>query len=69
MFDQNEGKPIPFKKSFSDKSTFVFANPQHDFPQTITYSFQSKDDLTVTISGIIESKYRESKFTFSKITE
>ena len=68
VFNQNDGKPIPFKKTYSDDSKFTFSNPQHDFPQTITYTFLSKDDLEVTIGGHNEGRYRESTFTFKRVT-
>ena len=35
--DQNEAKPVPFKLAASDQFKVSFENPDHDFPQRITY--------------------------------
>jgi Domain of unknown function (DUF6265) len=37
--DQNEAKPVAFKLIDARAGTFVFENPQHDFPQRIIYRF------------------------------
>lgn len=37
---QNKGEPIPFKLVSAKESHFVFENPEHDFPQRITYHFK-----------------------------
>ncbi len=48
--DQNNGKPVSFKLTSSDFSTFIFENPNHDFPTTIKYS-RYADTLWVEVSG------------------
>ncbi len=44
--DQNNRQPIAFRLTAAQDDTFVFENPQHDFPQRIIYSktFKSNSD-------------------------
>ena len=41
--DQNKGQAVPFKLVSATDSQFVFENPEHDFPQRITYHFKPLD--------------------------
>lgn len=50
--DQNEAQPVVFKLSQSEGTRFTFSNPQHDFPQRITYEFVNRDSLHAWIEGI-----------------
>ena len=38
--DQNNSLPVPFKLVQSENNSFVFENPEHDFPQRISYHFK-----------------------------
>jgi len=49
---QNDNKPIVFKLSYSDNTRMVFENPEHDFPQIISYQLKTEDTLVATISGM-----------------
>lgn len=49
VLNQNEGKGVPFRMTNSD-STFIFENPDHDFPKIISYHPQSDSEIQVTIS-------------------
>lgn len=44
--DQNKGQEVPFKLVSSTSDLFVFENPEHDFPQRITYHFKPLDQHT-----------------------
>lgn len=48
--DQNEGRTIPFLLT-SSRSGYTFENPEHDFPNTITYKAVKKDRIEVLVSG------------------
>jgi hypothetical protein len=48
---ENNGKPIPFKLTWASKSTYLFTNPEHDYPQVVAYQFVSKDSLNAWIDG------------------
>lgn len=47
--DQNNRQPVAFRLSSSSNNTFVFTNPEHDFPKRITYRFVHKDSLEAWI--------------------
>ena len=38
--DQNNAMPVKFKLVSQDSPTYIFENPQHDFPQRIVYEYQ-----------------------------
>src|SRR5690606_10757852 len=50
VLNQNEGKGVPFRMTNSD-STFIFENPDHDFPKIISYHPQSDSEIQVAISA------------------
>ena len=43
--------PIAFKLNSCTDSMLQFANPQHDFPQSINYRKTSEDSLSVSVTG------------------
>ena len=51
VFDQNEGKPIPFTLHNLDENMFSFENLDHDFPKKIQYKKKSENEVIVTILG------------------
>jgi hypothetical protein len=65
--DQNEGKPVIFKLTKSEGSSFTFENPEHDFPNTIKYVFHGNDSLTATISGPFKEVVRELEFDYIRL--
>jgi len=56
--DQNEGKAILFKATYSDHDHLVFENPDHDFPTRIVYKLKSNNSLEINISGRDEKDSR-----------
>lgn len=65
VLNQNNGKGIEFILTQSD-SVFVFENPEHDFPQKISYLKRSATEIFVTISGNIKGAFT---YTLHKIVE
>lgn len=51
VFDQNEGKGIPFVLNLSRDSLYSFENMQHDFPKKIQYRILNKNELYVSVLG------------------
>ena len=51
VFDQNEGKPIPFTLHNLDENMFSFENLDHDFPKKIQYKKKSENEVIVTVLG------------------
>jgi len=60
--NQNGGLPVRFATKTVSDMELVFENPQHDFPQIISYTKISKDSLVAEISGIINGKERKQTF-------
>jgi hypothetical protein len=63
---QNNNQPIKFILTSSTENLLVFENPEHDFPQLITYTLLSQDSLVAEISGIMEGKYNSQKFPLTR---
>lgn len=59
---QNEGKPVLFRLVSSSNETFVFENPNHDFPTKITYRLVGKDSLYAEVSGSQGGQERVESF-------
>lgn len=49
--DQNQGATIDFLMSKPDEKTWVFENPEHDFPQKIVYKHILENKIHVEVSG------------------
>lgn len=65
--NQNEGLPVRFSlKSVSD-TQLVFENPQHDFPQIISYTKTGSETLTAEISGTINGKEKKQSFPMKRV--
>lgn len=65
--NQNNGKAITFTLTSSSKNQLVFENPEHDFPQKITYSQITKDSLIAEISGTRKGKQKAIQFPMKRI--
>ncbi len=51
VFNQNDGKGIPFTLKSLEKNLFSFENPQHDFPKKIQYKILNSNELYVSVLG------------------
>ncbi len=67
VIDQNNGKPVIFTLTSSNKSQLIFENPKHDFPQKITYTLISNYTLLAEISGLKEGKQNSQKFPMTRV--
>ncbi|WP_146146702.1 DUF6265 family protein [Taibaiella chishuiensis] len=65
--NQNGGQPVRFRLVSASDSGMVFENPQHDFPQRITYNRTGSDALVAAISGKVAGKERKQQFPMKKI--
>jgi hypothetical protein len=63
---QNNGQPVPFKLTFASADSFVFQNPEHDFPTVITYHKLSENTMTARISGKINGEEQSEAFHLSR---
>lgn len=55
-----------FKLISWDNGKFVFANPQHDFPQRVIYQHQADGSLLARIEGEVNGKLRSVDFPFQR---
>lgn len=63
---QNNEKPVPFTMTSSTGNITVFENPEHDFPNTITYSKINNDSLVATISGMQKGEPAQQTFAMKR---
>jgi len=60
--NQNNAQPVTFTITKIDAKGFVAENPEHDFPQRITYTLKSPGHLYALVDGTVNGKYRKEKF-------
>lgn len=64
--NQNQGQAVSFKLSSSSGNTLVFENPQHDFPQKISYTLVNNESLLAEISGTVNGQQKARQFPMTK---
>lgn len=58
--NQNNKQPIAFKMTKAENNTFVFENPQHDFPKRVVYRFVTTDSLHAFIDDGTETGKKQN---------
>lgn len=64
---QNEDQPVVFTLTSASDREWVFENPEHDFPQKITYTQVTPDSLVAEISGMVRGKKNAREFSMKRI--
>lgn len=64
--NQNDGQPVSFKLIKKEGNTFIFDNPEHDFPTTISYELKSDHEMNASIAGTIKGEPRSMEFYYKK---
>lgn len=64
---QNNNMPVMFTLTSLDSNKLIFENPEHDFPQVITYWSVPPDSLIAEISGVINGEQRAQKFPMRRV--
>lgn len=64
--DQNNQQPVPFKMVSISNQGFIAENPEHDFPQRITYMLVSGNHIYAFVDGKVEDKYIKNEYFFQK---
>lgn len=64
---QNNGQPVRFALKNISAKEMVFENPEHDFPQIITYTKWGSDSLVAEISGVRNGQPRKQAFPMKKV--
>ncbi|MCD8538665.1 MAG: DUF6265 family protein [Leadbetterella sp.] len=65
--NQNSGLPVRFTATQVTASGLVFENPEHDFPQLISYTRVGADSLVAEISGIRNGRERKQVFPMKRM--
>jgi hypothetical protein len=65
--NQNGGLPVRFAAKTISETELVFENPQHDFPQIISYTRLSNDSLVAEISGVRNGQERKQTFQMKRM--
>lgn len=65
--NQNDGKAVTFTLTSSDNKHLVFENPEHDFPQKITYTQITNDSLVAEISGMHKGRQKAIIFPMKRV--
>lgn len=65
---QNNNQPVAFRlnQHLAD-SLFVFENPNHDFPQKISYHLPHRDSLVIVL-GLLADASKDRVFSFGRVT-
>ena len=64
--DQNEGKPVTFTSIYLSGNKLIFEAPEHDFPQVISYTRVSADEMVAEISGLLNGEQRYRTFKMNR---
>ena len=65
--DENNGLPVRFAGKTISEKQLVFENPQHDFPQIITYTPIGSDSLVAEISGTVNGKQEKQTYPMKRV--
>lgn len=58
--------PVKFRLIGLSGKLFVFENPDHDFPQKITYDLTEPDFLNAVIEAVTDGKLKQVEFRLRK---
>ena len=65
--NQNDGLPVRFVSKTISETQLVFENPQHDYPQIISYTKITSDSLVAEISGTKNGQERKQTFPMKRV--
>ncbi|QSB26141.1 DUF6265 family protein [Flavobacterium sp. CLA17] len=63
---QNNDKAIDFPSTSETETKLVFENPQHDYPQKISYTKGANNTLTAEVTGKLQGKLTTERFIMVK---
>lgn len=62
VVEENNMQPVNFKLTCYNNNSFVFENPEHDFPKRVIYELVSSDSMHAYIDDGINSSKRSDYF-------
>lgn len=63
---QNGNEPVIFRLTYYSKDSFIFSNPHHDFPQTISYHRLATDTVAARIAAVVDGKEKSARFVMHR---
>lgn len=63
---QNGNEPVIFRLTYYSQDSFVFSNPHHDFPQTISYHRLAKDTVAARIAATVDGQEKAARFVLHR---
>ena len=64
VYGQNDNDPVAFKLTSREGGAFHFTNPDHDFPNLISYSVIDRNHIIASVSGDVEGTTRSLDFNY-----
>lgn len=64
--DQNAGESVSFTLTSSADDTYIFENPNHDFPTKIVYNKINNDSIFAEVSGEMGGQNRKVDFPMKR---
>ncbi len=64
---QNDGFPVHFASKIVTETQLIFENPEHDFPQIISYRKITADSLVAEISGTKNGQEHKQTFPMKRV--
>lgn len=64
---QNNNLPIRFYEETAHHNALVFSNPQHDYPQKISYKKITADSLIITLTGKQQGKASTETYAMKRL--
>jgi hypothetical protein len=65
--NQNADEVVKFTLTSFTEKQLIFENPEHDFPQKISYTLITNDSLLAEISGLYKGKLASEKFPMHRM--
>ncbi|HMS64607.1 MAG TPA: DUF6265 family protein [Ignavibacteria bacterium] len=59
--------PVSFKLTEITDSSFIFENPEHDFPQKISYVNENDVKLKAVVEAVVNGKLKKIEFDLRRI--
>lgn len=65
--EENDGLTVRFELRSISETKMIFENPDHDFPQIISYEKLSYDSLIAEIAGMVNGSHRVVQFPMRRL--
>lgn len=65
--NQNDGQTVEFKLTSTRNGTYIFSNPQHDFPSRVVYQLPVADSLHAWVEGKIDGNVKRIDFNYKRL--